>query len=332
MTTFNGAQYLGEQLTSLSSQTLKPIELVVCDDGSTDETVAILKSFTELAPFAVRIFENARRLGYQQNFMKAASMCRGSLIAFCDQDDVWYNNKLHVLAKYFMQTDHLAVSHDYSVFFEASGQVIPSYFRYLALSGFSPVVNIKGCSLSLRRELIELVRWPTPRSNCSHDTWVCFTALLLEKRGYIKKQLIRHRIHRNNTSGKLTGGSATLHRLLRGFHLPPFTSRTDLDAFIAASVGPADVRFYRQAVQQCASAMTDNQRRHALGGLARRRAICDFVISEAYLNPVRRVIGALVLFLASAYRDSDGMHGLVQDILGHRNWMRHCSESTKMES
>jgi cellulose synthase/poly-beta-1,6-N-acetylglucosamine synthase-like glycosyltransferase len=41
MATFNGARYLGEQLSSLSSQTVKPLELVVCDDASTDETAAI---------------------------------------------------------------------------------------------------------------------------------------------------------------------------------------------------------------------------------------------------------------------------------------------------
>jgi glycosyltransferase involved in cell wall biosynthesis len=332
MTTFNGALYLSEQLTSLSSQTLKPMELVVCDDGSTDETVSILRAFSDVAPFKVRIFENAERLGYQQNFMKAASLCTGSLIAFCDQDDVWDNNKLRVVANYFVHSDHLAISHDLCVFFEDGGKLIPSYFRHLALSGLSPVVNIKGCSLILSRELIELVHWPATQSNYSHDTWVCFTALLLGRRGYIKKPLVRHRIHRNNTSGKLAGGDARLHRLLRRLQLPPFTSTADLDVFIGASVGPGDIRFYGEAVRQCASAMTDSQRQRALCGLARRRAICDFVISEAYGHPVQRAINGLALFLKRAYRDSDGIHGLVQDILGRRNWMRHCSESTRMES
>src|SRR5258708_20434812 len=81
MATFNGARYLGEQLASLSSQSVKPLELVVCDDGSTDETVAILRSFSTPAPFAVRAFKNTERLGYQQNFMTAASLCKRSLVA-----------------------------------------------------------------------------------------------------------------------------------------------------------------------------------------------------------------------------------------------------------
>ena len=118
MTTFNGARYLGEQLNSLSCQTVKPLELVVCDDGSTDETVAILQSFSALAPFTVRMFQNAERLGYKQNFIKAASLCTGSLIAFCDQDDIWNDDKLYVVSKYFSQSDDLLVAHDYCVFFD----------------------------------------------------------------------------------------------------------------------------------------------------------------------------------------------------------------------
>src|ERR1700693_843169 len=198
MTTFNGARYLREQLTSLSSQSLKPSELVVCDDGSTDETVSILQSFSAQAPFTVRIFQNEQRLGYQQNFIKAASLCKGALIAFCDQDDVWNDDKLYVISTHFMQSDDLLVAHDYCVFFEDGRQLIPSYFHNLALSGRSPVVNLKGCRLIFRRKLIDLVGWPPPQSAWSHDLWICFTALLLEKRGCISQPLIRHRIHGNN--------------------------------------------------------------------------------------------------------------------------------------
>ena len=318
MATFNGARYLGEQLTSLSSQTVKPLELVVCDDGSTDETVTILQSFSALAPFTVRIFQNVDRLGYRQNFIKAASLCKGSLVAFCDQDDIWNDNKLEIVNKYFIESDDLLVAHDYCVFFEDGRRSIPSFFRYLALSGFLPVANVKGCSLIFRRELIELVGWPPGQSEWSHDTWVCFTALLLERRGYIRQPLIQHRIHKNNTSGWLPVGKARLSRLLRRFGLPPFTSGHDLDAFIAQFVVGKNVVVFRDAVQQCGLAMTDKQRKGALSSLAKRRAICDFISSEAYLHPVQRALGAMDLFLGQAYRDSYGMYGLIQDILGRR--------------
>ena len=323
MATFNGSRFLGEQLASLSAQTVKPLELVVCDDGSIDQTVAILRSFSARAPFTVRVFKNTERLGYQQNFMKAASLCKGSLIAFCDQDDVWNDDKLDVVSKYFRQSDDLLVAHDFSVFFEKDRPSIPSYFRNLALCGLLPAVSLKGCTLTLRRELIELVDWPPPQLRWPHDLWFCFTAHLLEKRGYIRQSLVRHRIHGSNTSGWVTGGKATLQRLLRGFRLPPYANSTDLDAFISQFVGPTDLVAFRDAVQQCGSAMTNDQRRRALSGLAKRQAICDFIGSEAYLHAVHRILGSIGLFFGRAYRNGDGMLGFVHDIRGRRTWMRN---------
>jgi hypothetical protein len=282
-----------------------------------------LQSFSALAPFTVTIFQNAERLGYQRNFMKAASLCRGLLIAFCDQDDIWNEDKLDVVSKYFRQSDDLLVTHDFGVFFENDRQSIPSYFHNLALSGLFPVVNVKGCTLILRRELIELVDWPPPQSGWPHDLWVCFTAHLLEKRGYIRQSLVQHRIHGNNTSGWVAGGKATLQRLLRRFRLPPYANSTDLDAFISQFVGPADLVAFRDAVQQCGSAMTNDQRQRALSGLAKRQAICDFIGSEAYLHPVRRILGAIDLFFGQAYHNGDGMLGFVHDIRGRRTWTRN---------
>jgi glycosyltransferase involved in cell wall biosynthesis len=318
MTTFNGARYLGEQLNSLASQTVTPLELVVCDDTSSDETVTILHSFAAQAPFPVKILQNADRLGFQQNFMKAASLCKGSLIAFCDQDDIWNENKLEVVNQYFAQSDNLLVTHDYSMFFENGRKSIPSYFGNLARSGLLLAVSISGCSQVIRRELIDLVGWPSPQSTWSHDTWVCFTALLLEKRGYIDQSLIQYRMHANNTSGCLVGGESRSRRWLRSVQLPPFTSGSDLDAFLGHFVKPTNVVPYREAVRQCESAMNDDQRRRAVSALAKCRTICDFIISEAYMHPVRRTLGAIQLFFRQAYRDADGVLGLVKDIIGRK--------------
>jgi glycosyltransferase involved in cell wall biosynthesis len=322
MTTFNGARYLPDQLASLSTQTTMPLELIVCDDGSSDQTAAVLQSFSDHAPFPVRVIQNDERLGYQKNFIKAASLSRGSLIAFCDQDDIWESNKLAVVAHHFGQSDDLLVSHDYSVFFDDGRPVIPSYFHYLSLSGLLPVINLKGCSLIFRRELIDLVGWPSGESEWPHDKWVCFTALLLERRGYIRQPLLRYRMHERNTSGWLPGGKARLYKLLRDFRFPPFTGTTDLETFIAHFIEPAEVAIYRDAVEQCRSAMSTSQHQRALAALAKRREVCDFILSDTYLHPVGRTFGALDLFSRQGYRYSDGMYGLVQDILGRRTRLR----------
>jgi glycosyltransferase involved in cell wall biosynthesis len=99
MATYNGEKYIGEQLKSLVDQIHHPTELVVGDDGSTDETIKILEEFKTRAPFPVYIHRNEFNLGYARNFLVTAKRCTGDWIAFCDQDDVWLPNKLSETAK-----------------------------------------------------------------------------------------------------------------------------------------------------------------------------------------------------------------------------------------
>ena len=88
-----------EQLADLAAQSVLPAELVVCDDGSTDDTLAILERFAITAPFPVRVHRNSERLGYRANFLKCAGLCRSDLIAFCDQDDRWAPRKIETMRR-----------------------------------------------------------------------------------------------------------------------------------------------------------------------------------------------------------------------------------------
>ena len=98
---YNGARHLREQLDSFARQTLPPAEVVVSDDGSTDETLAVAEAFARTAPFAVRISQNEHNLGYTQNFARAVMECSGELIFLSDQDDVWDPTKLAKFAARF---------------------------------------------------------------------------------------------------------------------------------------------------------------------------------------------------------------------------------------
>ena len=97
MCTYNGAsRHLREQLDSLFAQTLKPQEIVVQDDCSTDNTVALLDEYAAKAPEGVRmrVFRNATQQGINRNFFSAMRRADASLIAICDQDDIWLPTKL----------------------------------------------------------------------------------------------------------------------------------------------------------------------------------------------------------------------------------------------
>ncbi len=97
MCTYNGSKYLPEQLRSIAGQTVVPDEVVICDDGSQDDTLDILREYAAQSAFAVRIVANPERLGPARNFGTAIAACAGDIIVLSDQDDVWRPHKISSL-------------------------------------------------------------------------------------------------------------------------------------------------------------------------------------------------------------------------------------------
>ena len=93
MATYNGRLYLSEQMESIVAQTYANIEIIIVDDCSTDDTIAILESFKVRYP-SIKIYSNETNLGYVKNFEKGCKLATGQYIALCDQDDYWQVDKL----------------------------------------------------------------------------------------------------------------------------------------------------------------------------------------------------------------------------------------------
>lgn len=212
--TFNGARYLNAQLASLARQTRPPDELVVCDDRSTDGTMELLELFAQTAPFPVKIAVNGKRLGPATNFGRAAALCEGQVIFFCDQDDVWCEDKIEVVLsfigraeeQYGEETPILAYS-DLEVVDDELRLVHPSYFNLMGFGnktqGTVDLLNrnvVTGCAAAANRALIELAL-PMPPAVKMHDWWF---ALCASARGAIvplDAALVRYRQHGANQIG-----------------------------------------------------------------------------------------------------------------------------------
>lgn len=105
--TYNGEKFLKEQLESLAAQTVLPGEVVICDDVSTDNTLAVIEAFRQThPPFAVHVHRNETRAGVTANFFKAIQLCTGDYIALCDQDDVWLPYKLQTVLEFFQKPEN----------------------------------------------------------------------------------------------------------------------------------------------------------------------------------------------------------------------------------
>lgn len=99
MCTYNGSRFILEQLESICQQTTLPKEVIICDDGSSDDTPRIIEEVSRSAPFEIIYIQNKTNLGSTKNFEKAIRLCRFDYIALSDQDDIWYPNKLSCLSE-----------------------------------------------------------------------------------------------------------------------------------------------------------------------------------------------------------------------------------------
>jgi len=86
---FNGARYLREAVASILAQTYRPIEIIVVDDGSTDDTAEVVRNYGDQVRYVWQ--PNGGPSAARNRGVRAA---QGALVAFLDQDDVWHPNKL----------------------------------------------------------------------------------------------------------------------------------------------------------------------------------------------------------------------------------------------
>ncbi|MBP1152813.1 glycosyltransferase family 2 protein [Methylocaldum sp. RMAD-M] len=212
MATYNGERFIREQLDSLARQTQLPHELVVTDDGSTDRTLEILVSFAKTAPFEVRIYRNERTIGYGDNFLKAASLCEGDWVAFCDQDDIWKENKLEVISRK-MAPDVLLIVHSADLVdadLSPTGHRLPDIKKDCVQEALAshPMKIFPGCCMVFQTALLSLAdreRRPAysgeNADKLTHDWWVYIVANVLGNIGYIGQSLMLYRRHQWTVSG-----------------------------------------------------------------------------------------------------------------------------------
>jgi glycosyltransferase involved in cell wall biosynthesis len=205
MATYNGSKYIRQQLESIAAQSYLPCELVVTDDGSNDTTLQIIQDFAATAPFPIRISPNERRLGYADNFLRAASLCEGDIIAFCDQDDVWEPSKLAICTKEFSDPEVMLCVHSGRLWYggDRFGNKCPGYLgrRESEPLGIYPLRSSYGFAMVFRRTLLSITdnqdRIPSLPEDLpmAHDQWIWLLASVFGKIVTLPDVLVRYRQH-----------------------------------------------------------------------------------------------------------------------------------------
>lgn len=147
--TYNGARFIREQLDSIVAQTYPLLEVIIQDDGSTDDTVAICNEYAARFPY-IKVRRNEHNLGFNLNFKSAAMRAQGDFVAISDQDDVWMADKIETLVAHIGDHDICFSTHLRGRTPEDSHTVSPQYsLEALLFGGFA------GHTMLLRRDFIQ---------------------------------------------------------------------------------------------------------------------------------------------------------------------------------
>lgn len=210
--TYNGASYIQEQIESILNQTMPVDEIVICDDGSTDDTVSIIQQISSSIPEKIRLIKNPTNLGLCANFINAISLCKGDIIFLSDQDDVWHNNKVEKLTHYLIQHPKIDLAFSDATLMGGrfDGQRMsdklnfPKENRKMFLAGLAFELSLYqvyalGASMAVRKKFIDQIIRKKPILN-SHDHFLQLEASARDAIAYLDEPLYDYRIHKNQTS------------------------------------------------------------------------------------------------------------------------------------
>lgn len=222
LATFNGAHYLPEQLNSLALQIRRPDKLVVRDDGSSDNSIAIVQEWGEAEGIAVEVIESKYRLGPAQSFLSMLRLAGPAHIyMFCDQDDVWLPDKINRAISRIIacpeNVPHLHATHLIVV----DQQLKPiREARIPKILSFESAVCenvLTGCTMAFNAALAKRLASVSPSYLIMHDWWAYLVASGCGYVSFDEKPTLLYRQHTENTLGAGPIGLSKLKLRLGNF-------------------------------------------------------------------------------------------------------------------
>lgn len=200
--TYNGENYLEEQLASILPQMTASDELIISDDGSKDGTVTIINRYAAQDE-RIKFFKGPGK-GVIANFEFAINQSQGDFIFLADQDDVWLPEKVQTTLSFFASHPKIDLVISDLVIVDEQLQVIePSYFEYrkVTLGFLHNIVKNKyiGAGMAFRGSLKSRIL-PIPAKVPMHDMWIGLIAAYKNKSALIPQTLTLYRRHNNNAS------------------------------------------------------------------------------------------------------------------------------------
>ncbi len=213
MATYNGAEFVVEQLESIRTQTMKIDEVRICDDRSSDNTVEVVQEYIRKhgleGSWSIEV--NPKNLGYASNFMKAAGQTDGDFVFFCDQDDIWIEDRVKRMMKLMNEhPDILLLGSEFESFVSSEdAPSVPEWEQKMikndgtlekkTFDAENVFIGCQGCTMCVRRELFDRAM-PYWYSGWAHDEFVWKLALCMDGLYMYHSYTLRRRLHSNNVT------------------------------------------------------------------------------------------------------------------------------------
>lgn len=215
LATYNGAKFLREQLDSLIVQSCQDWVLYVRDDGSKDETVSILRNYQSRFPQKIVLIDNENQnLGAKNSFAELLRTVEHKYYMFCDQDDVWFKDKIKITFHKMKHTEESNSGKAVLVFSDAVvtdqnlNETYPSFWKSTKITPailnrgrmFEVFNCAPGCTMMINNKLKPLL-FPFPNKAPMHDWWIAIVAQRSGVIDFIDQPLMHYRQHGSNTIG-----------------------------------------------------------------------------------------------------------------------------------
>lgn len=202
MTTYNGEKYILPQLESLLNQTRRADEVLIYDDGSSDRTIEIVNCFLEennLSNWILSI--NKINKGWRRNFFDGICESSGDIVLPCDQDDVWFENKIETMEsimKTHNEIELLVSGFTTKLDNKVNERKAVNSMKKISLTDNIFAIPYPGCTYCIRKTLVHKARkyW---RDSFPHDAFFWRTALMDDALFAIESQMMFWRIHETSS-------------------------------------------------------------------------------------------------------------------------------------
>lgn len=212
--TYNGVLYLEDQIKSIYCQTVRPQNLFIRDDCSTDGTQDLLASLSNTYGSWLHVSFSRLNHGCIETVNRLLVASNAEFVAIADQDDIWHLDKIEVLLhKAHQLRDHYGYNVPFLIhtnlhLVDSLGNSLKSDFiskqrlnvHRTSFEDLCITNNITGCTVLLNRSLLKQ-SLPIPDQALMHDWWLALCCSQFGQISYISRQLVYYRQHDNNVLG-----------------------------------------------------------------------------------------------------------------------------------